>query len=1371
MKKLSLILGIILYSSYLMFGAVLKNIPQTVIQPNGNILHCFASGDEYYNWLHDKDGYTILQDPVTGYYVYAVLIKGELVASGYVPDHDDPKLVGLTRGVNISPNKQVQKRISSSIVPGRVVGAPRTGVLNNIVIFIRFSDQSEFADPAALYDTMCNATAPNASSMRQYYNEVSYGALSITTHFYPIPIGSNVASYQDMQPRSYYMPYNAVTNPLGYQDEQRTDREHTLLENAVNSITSQIPADLNVDGDSDGYVDNVCFIIEGEPTAWSSLLWPHMWSLYTKTVYINGKLVMNFNLQMQTLLPTRGVGVLCHEMFHTLGAPDLYHYSMDGLEPVSQWDIMEQDLNPPQHMGAYMKWQYGSWISSIPEITSSGNYSLRPLKHLTNNCYKIASPFSTSQYFVLEYRKQEGTFESSLPAEGLLVYRINTYRIGNANGPPDEVYIYRPDGTRSVNGDPLRAPLSPNIARTAISDWTNPSSFLADGSPGGLNVSQVALWGDSISFTVTISSTPTWSGDVLIWDPDLTPSSGPAVRSLLENMGMSVDYTTVLSDVPDLSIYKAIFVFLGISPNNYVLTEPEATRFTSYLLGDGKLYLEGGDTWAHDPQTSLHSYFAITGINDGESDLNQVLGNSSTFTSGLSFAYSGENNSIDRLSENSSAIDIFHNPSMGYKIGIAYDQGSYKTIGTSFELGGLISGLSPNTRMDLMSKILIFFGIPFITPKYPPQSLVALDSFDGSVFLHWSFPWMTAPQAVPKGADDPISLTEGPDGRKYNVAGMKQPSTISKSDFTSNLYLYNIYRDSVGDGSYINIASNLTGNSYIDTGLTNGIKYYYTLTSTNDSGESCFSPKEIGYPRHLPGAGSIRSAIWSVSPGPFPYGIAVIGDTMCVAEYNDSIIYLIRKSTGEMIGSFNAPGKPTGLAWDGSALWMVTSRWGWSWFGWMAQFYRIDLTGKILQTFDLPISDVNPYVSGIAYENGHVWIVERNNNRLCKYDAITGDLLKTVPEPETVQNMMGLGPRGLAYDPIANTLVHVITDFNSTPQKNYVYEFDLFTETFTERQFQFDRLYNSRQDIFTSNCRGIAYDSERNTYWISDVDDGIIYEVAPFDVTRLIVSYNENWNMVSVPLLVQDYRVASTYPTAISSAFTYQGSYDQIDTLQKGAGFWVKFNSPQPKEYDGTPITCDTIEVNDKWNIIGSISIPVVVSGISSIPGGIITSQFLKYSSEYLQSDTIWPGQAYWIKVDQKGSLILSSNRMMNMAARIKIVPTSEMPPPPPDELVSVVQEIPKEYALEQAYPNPFNPTTTIKYQLPIDSRVLMKVYNTLGQVVSVLKDEVQPAGFMSVTWDATTFASGIYFYRLEATSVSDPSKTFSQVKKMILLR
>ncbi|MCL6519369.1 MAG: M6 family metalloprotease domain-containing protein [Armatimonadetes bacterium] len=535
-------------------GAFLRNVPQTLVQPNGEVLKCFCSGDERYRWLHDADGYVIVRDPKTGFYTYAFETGGKLLPSRYVAGKVNPAAVGLKRGV--MPNLRGMRKPYALFMPSRirpVRPAPSTGTINNIVIFIRFSDENEFTDKISTYDNMFNLTAPLANSMSNYYTEVSYNKLSVSTTFYP-PAEETVVSYQDYNPRAYYQP-KSESNPIGYTDPYEDDgldmatREHILLKSAINTVKRYIPSDLVVDSDGDGYVDNVCFIVYGSPGAWSDLLWPHMWTFTPEfdgvtPPEINGKTVGTYNFQLQSyLLESEGVGVLCHEMNHSLGMPDLYHYEFDGLYPVWLWDIMEYNTDPPQHMGAYMKWRYTRWIEEIPEIVQAGTYSIRPITSPTNNCYKISSPYSDTQYFVVEYRNNNRpTFESMLPGSGLLVYRINTEcdGMGNAFGPPDEVYIYRPGGTIEENGNPDDATFSLEEGRIQIDDTTDPSSFLADGSPGGLKISNIGSAGSTISFTVRFGKVET---------PVIIPNGGTYstpqnVTITCGTAGATIRYTT-----------------------------------------------------------------------------------------------------------------------------------------------------------------------------------------------------------------------------------------------------------------------------------------------------------------------------------------------------------------------------------------------------------------------------------------------------------------------------------------------------------------------------------------------------------------------------------------------------------------------------------------------------------------------------------------------------------------------------------------------------------------------------------------------------------------------------------------------------------
>jgi len=86
------------------------------------------------------------------------------------------------------------------------------------------------------------------------------------------------------------------------------------------------------------------------------------------------------------------------------------------------------------------------------------------------------------------------------------------------------------------------------------------------------------------------------------------------------------------------------------------------------------------------------------------------------------------------------------------------------------------------------------------------------------------------------------------------------------------------------------------------------------------------------------------------------------------------------------------------------------------------------------------------------------------------------------------------------------------------------------------------------------------------------------------------------------------------------------------------------------------------------------------------------------------------------------------------------------------------------EFSLEQNYPNPFNSTTQIKYSLPKDCRVRLEVYNVIGQKVATLVDGKEKAGYKTARWDAGSFSSGIYFYRLRASD-------FVQTRRMLLMR
>ena len=96
---------------------------------------------------------------------------------------------------------------------------------------------------------------------------------------------------------------------------------------------------------------------------------------------------------------------------------------------------------------------------------------------------------------------------------------------------------------------------------------------------------------------------------------------------------------------------------------------------------------------------------------------------------------------------------------------------------------------------------------------------------------------------------------------------------------------------------------------------------------------------------------------------------------------------------------------------------------------------------------------------------------------------------------------------------------------------------------------------------------------------------------------------------------------------------------------------------------------------------------------------------------------------------------------------------------------------VPKSFALEQNYPNPFNPSTTIRYSLPEESHVQLTIYNLLGQKVATVVNGIEDAGYKSVLWNGSGFASGMYMYRIDVVGLSRPNAIFTQIRKLLILK
>ena len=405
---------------------------------------------------------------------------------------------------------------------------------------------------------------------------------------------------------------------------------------------------------------------------------------------------------------------------------------------------------------------------------------------------------------------------------------------------------------------------------------------------------------------------------------------------------------------------------------------------------------------------------------------------------------------------------------------------------------------------------------------------------------------------------------------------------------------------------------------------------------------------------------------------------------------------------------------------------------------------------------------------------------------------------------------------------------------------------------------------------------------------IDDLFTGNFGTHAP-DALKYILS--NGWNLISLPEEPTDARTTQLFPTSVSFAFSFAGTYQRRDSIHHPAGYWLKFPAQETVYVAGTPLHSDTLPVAQGWNLVGSIADTIPVASLVTDPPGLIISAMYSFHVSYQITSSVIPGEGYWLKFSQPGSLIYppassikgTSTSGIPAAVEVKeynrihfseysggastlffrnaISPSSagivrELPPVPPagcfdarfgngsdilefgqgqsstakapisvqalsyplkvawnvhpspgvryvlkenssaGKIITVLTdsgslllreipdaglsmaaeygvtagETPRDFALYQNMPNPFNPATTIRFDLPARSHVRITVYNLLGQSVATLVDDVIEAGAHSAVWSPSG-SSGIYFYRIDATNANGGDGHFQQVRKMIYIK
>ena len=353
---------------------------------------------------------------------------------------------------------------------------------SNLALFVRFADDPEFTQS---FSDMQDLFAEGSRNVADYFAAMSYGNIQFNTVYARQRQGDLIVPYNDSHPRGYYQPYSEE-NPIGYttpnpvigiyMDRERKVRGETLL-----------------DGDGDGDIDNVSIIIQGDVGGWGELLWPHMeffpHDSIGSTLTINDKRVNAFNFEFEGSSHFT-LRTFAHEMGHSLGLPDLYHYhNYTNVNPV-YYDIMAVGTD---HPSAIYKYRYLNLTDAPTQITQDGTYTINSLNtDATNNLYYIKSAIDTNQWYTIEYRIPDEGYEVTLAHEGLIIGRwIDTathdiYHGGNAffdyTNIPNTYWVFRPDSdSDTIQGDISNCYFSQSSGRVNFGPTTNPHPYLADG--------------------------------------------------------------------------------------------------------------------------------------------------------------------------------------------------------------------------------------------------------------------------------------------------------------------------------------------------------------------------------------------------------------------------------------------------------------------------------------------------------------------------------------------------------------------------------------------------------------------------------------------------------------------------------------------------------------------------------------------------------------------------------------------------------------------------------------------------------------------------------------------------------------------------
>ena len=139
------------------------------------------------------------------------------------------------------------------------------------------------------------------------------------------------------------------------------------------------------------------------------------------------------------------------------------------------------------------------------------------------------------------------------------------------------------------------------------------------------------------------------------------------------------------------------------------------------------------------------------------------------------------------------------------------------------------------------------------------------------------------------------------------------------------------------------------------------------------------------------------------------------------------------------------------------------------------------------------------------------------------------------------------------------------------------------------------------------------------------------------------VNYNAGWNIVGLPLGVEDTQYQTLFPEAYTGAlYSYDGSYQPETNLILGTGYLLRLAAGGVVEFTGLTINNLTLSIVEGWNLISGLSTQIDADVLYNT-GLIVTNGIYEYDETYINAETIDPGKGYWVRANNSGSIILTS--------------------------------------------------------------------------------------------------------------------------------